>query len=89
MHMHIFLHRLMSVRPNKPRNPLLKAVLSVFGLFFLFGVCLFAIVAGVFMLIAGFLLKRFGKKSLRPHAGADILEGEYSVVRPSRISLPR
>lgn len=87
--MHIFLHRLMAARPHKPRNRLLKAVLSVFGLFFLFGVCLFAIVAGVFMLIASFLFKRFGKKSLRAHADADILEGEYSVVRPSRVSLPR
>lgn len=89
MTMHFFLHRVMSARPNKPRNPLLKAVLSVFGLFFLFGVCVFAIVAGVFMLIAGFLFKRSAKKSLRPHAGADVLEGEYSVVRRSRISLPR
>ena len=89
MTMHLFFHRIMSARPNKPRNPLLKAVLSGFGLFFLFGVCVFAIVAGVFMLIVGFLLKRFGKKSLRRQSGADVLEGEYSVVRPSRITLPR
>jgi hypothetical protein len=89
MTMHLFFHRILSVRPNKPRNPLMKAVLSVFGLFFLFGVCMFAIVAGVFMLIASFLFKRFGKKSLRRAYEPDILEGEYSVVRPVRIDLPR
>jgi hypothetical protein len=50
---------------------------------------MFAIVAGVFMLIASFLFKRFGKKSLRREAGPDVLEGEYSVVRPVRINLPR
>lgn len=87
--MHLFLHRIMAARPHKPRNPFVKALLSVFGLFLLFGVCVFAIVAGVFMLIASFLLKRFGKKSLRRGSGPDVLEGEYSVVRPSRISLPR
>ena len=84
--MHLFLHRIMAARPHKPRNPFVKALLSVFGLFLLFGVCVFAIVAGVFMLIASFLLRRFGKK---PSRQSDALEGEYHVVQSPRISLPR
>lgn len=82
-------HRILLARPNKPRNPVLKAVFSVLGLFFLFGVCVFAIFAGVFMLIASFLLKRLGKKTAAARSGADALDGEYTVVEKSPISLPR
>jgi uncharacterized membrane protein len=82
-------HRLLLVRPNKPRNPVLKAVFSVLGLFFLFGVCVFAIFVGVFMLIASFLLKRIGKKTAAAHSGADVLDAEYTVVEKSRVSLSR
>ena len=85
MAMHLFLHRIMAARPHKPRNPFVKALLSVFGLFLLFGVCVFAIVAGVVMLVASFVLKRLGRKPARQ---TDVLEGEYRVVRPSRITLP-
>lgn len=80
-------HRLLLVRPNKPRNPVLRAVFSVLGLFFLFGVCVFAIFVGVFMLIASFLLKRLGKKPTAAHSRADVLDGEYTVVEKSPISL--
>ncbi|WP_297799578.1 hypothetical protein [Arenimonas sp. GDDSR-1] len=82
-------HRLLLVRPNKPRNPVLKAVFSVLGLFFLFGVCVFAIFVGVFMLIASFLLKRLGKKAAASQSGGDVLDGEYTVVEKSPISLSR
>lgn len=82
-------HRLLLARPNKPRNPVLKAVFSVLGLFFLFGVCVFAIFMGVFMLIASFLLKRLGKKATAEPSRADILDGEYTVVEKSPISLSR
>ena len=84
----IFL-RLLLVRPNKPRNPVLKAVFSVLGLFFLFGVCVFAIFVGVFMLIASFLLKRLGKKATAAPSGGDVLDAEYTVVEKSPISLTR
>lgn len=87
--MHPFLHRLLLSRPNKPRNPLLKALLSVFGVFFLFGVCVFAIFAGVLMLIASFVLKLIGKKTLRRSAPDHVLDAEYRVVDKSRIGVSR
>lgn len=86
--MHLFLHRIMAARPHKPRNPVVKALLSVFGLFLLFGVCVFAIVAGAVMLVASFVLKRLGRKPAR-QPQTDALEGEYRVVQPSQITLPR
>jgi hypothetical protein len=83
------LHRILLSRPNKPRSRLLKAVLSVFGLFFLFGVCVFAIFVGVLMLVASFVLKLIGKKSLRQQTGSTVLDAEYSVVKKSPVVLPR
>jgi hypothetical protein len=44
---------------------------------------------GVFMLIASFLLKRLGKKAAAAPSRADILDGEYTVVEKSPISLSR
>ncbi|MBP7891709.1 MAG: hypothetical protein KAZ58_02265 [Arenimonas sp.] len=82
-------HRLLLTRPNKPRNPVLKAVFSVLGLFFLFGVCVFAIFVGVFMLVASFLLKRLGKKPATARSDADVLNAEYTVIEKSTISLSR
>ena len=82
-------HRLLLTRPNKPRNPVLKAVFSVLGLFFLFGVCVFAIFVGVFMLVASFLLKRLGKKPATARSDADVLDAEYAVIEKSTISLSR
>jgi hypothetical protein len=82
-------HRLLLTRPNKPRNPVLKAVFSVLGLFFLFGVCVFAIFVGVFMLVASFLLKRLGKKPATVRSDADVLDAEYTVIEKSTISLSR
>ena len=83
-------HRLLLARPNKPRNPVLKAVFSVLGLFFLFGVCVFAIFMGVFMLIASASCSSVsGKKATAAPSRADILDGEYTVVEKSPISLSR
>jgi hypothetical protein len=82
------LHRLLLSRPAKPKNPLLKIVLSVFGVFFLFGVCVFALFVGVLMLIASAMLKLIGKKTARPQAGNSVLEAEYSVVKKAPSALP-
>jgi hypothetical protein len=83
------LHRLLLSRPAKPKNPLLKIVLSVFGVFFLFGVCVFAIFVGVMMLIASFVLKLIGKKTLRPQPDNSVLDAEYSVVKKAPSALPQ
>ena len=86
--MRILFHRLLLARPNKPKNPLLKMTLAVLGMFLLFGVCVLAIVAGVFMLIASAGLKLIGKKAMRaPHA-SDAL-AEYTVIKKAPVSITR
>jgi len=87
--MRILFHRLLSARPHKPKNPVLKAVFSVLGLFLLFGVCVFAIVAGVAMLIASALLRMIGRKTARPAAAGDVIDAEYAVVDKSPAGLLR
>lgn len=87
--MRILFHRLLLSRPNKPKNPLLKMTFAVLGVFFLFGVCVLAIVAGVFMLIASFALKLIGKKVLRAKPQSDVLDAEYTVIKKSHVSISR
>jgi hypothetical protein len=87
--MRILFHRLLLSRPNKPKNPLLKMTFAVLGVFFLFGVCVLAIVAGVFMLIASFALKLISKKTLRAKAQNDVIDAEYTVVKKSHLSISR
>ena len=87
--MRILFHRLLLARPNKPKNPLLKMTLAVLGMFLLFGVCVLAIVAGVFMLIASAGLKLIGKKAMcAPHA-SDVLDAEYTVIKKAPVGIPR
>lgn len=87
--MRILFHRLLLSRPNKPKNPLLKMTFAVLGVFFLFGVCVLAIVAGVFMLIASFALKLIGKKIFRAKPQSDVLDAEYTVIKKSHVSISR
>ena len=87
--MRILFHRLLLSRPNKPKNPLLKMTFAVLGVFFLFGVCVLAIVAGVFMLIASFALKLIGKKIYRAKPQSDVLDAEYTVIKKSHVSISR
>ena len=77
------------VRPNKPKNPLLKMLFAVIGVFVLFGVCIFALFAGVIMLIASSALKLIGKKAIRQRADTNVLDAEYTVVKKSPISITR
>lgn len=88
--MRILFHRLLSARPHKPKNPLLKMAFSVLGLFLLFGVCVFAIVVGVAMLVAGAILRLIGRKVARPAAaGNGVIDAEYAVVEKSPAGLLR
>jgi hypothetical protein len=87
--MRILFHRLLLARPNKPKNPLLKMTLAVLGMFLLFGVCVLAIVAGVFMLVASFVLKLIGKKTLRASSASDVLDAEYTVIKKSPVGIAR
>lgn len=85
--MRILFHRLLLARPNKPKNPILKMTFAVLGMFLLFGVCMLAIVAGVFMLVASFALKLIGRKTMPARPAADVLDAEYTVIKKSPVGI--
>lgn len=85
--MRILFHRLLLARPTKPKNPILKMTFAVLGMFLLFGVCMLAIVAGVFMLIASFALKLVGRKSMPAGPASDVLDAEYTVIKKSPVGI--
>ena len=87
--MRILFHRLLLSRPNKPKNPLLRIVFSFFGLILLLGACAIALVAGMFMLLTGLILKLVGNKTTRATSQSNVLDAEYSVVKKSSIPLTR
>lgn len=82
------LHRLLLARPYKPRNPIMRAVFSLLGLLFLFGVCILAIFIGLFMLVSSVLLKRVGKLG-RAETSGKVIDAEYAVVQPHQAGLTR
>ena len=86
--MTVFMHRLFTMRPCKPRNPLLRVLCGVIGVALL----AMLVVAGLFVGL-GMLLFAAVRRMLRPAPAAaaqpNVIEGEYAVVRPQVASLPR
>jgi hypothetical protein len=86
--MNVFIHRLYRMRPCKPRNPLLRLACGLVGLV----VLLVLVVLGLFVGL-GMLLFAAVRRMLRPAAAAPadtrVIEGEYAVVTPQAVPLPR
>ncbi|MGH8030584.1 MAG: hypothetical protein ACREO3_11695 [Arenimonas sp.] len=84
--MQVFLHRLYRMRPCKPRNPLLRLACGLIGVALLALLVVFGLFVGL-----GMLLFAAMRRMLRPRppapAPTHVLEGEYSVVTPSRETL--
>ena len=88
--MRIFVHRFFSFAPSKPRHPLLRLVLGLFGL-----VVLAALVVGGLFVGLGMLMFAASRRLLRAPQAAQaapahiegVIDGEYSVIDKSRASL--
>jgi hypothetical protein len=83
--MQVFLHRLYRMRPCKPRNPLLRVACGLIGVALLMVLVVFGLFVGL-----GMLMFAAVRRMLRPASPTPehVLEGEYSVVTPSRVSMP-
>jgi hypothetical protein len=82
--MQVFIHRLFSARPCKPRNPLLRVVCGLLGVALLAVLLVFGLAAGLGMLTFAALRRLGGSRPAQPAAADRVIEGEYSVVgRPS------
>ena len=82
--MQVFIHRLFSVRPCKPRNPLLRVACGLVGVALLAVLLVFGLVAGLGMLTFAALRRLAGRRPAPAAAEQRVIEGEYSVVgRPT------
>ena len=79
--MQVFIHRLFSARPHKPRNPLLKLALGLIGVALLAVLLVFGLFAGLGMLLFA-AVRRMSRPAPAVSAAADpnVIEGEYAVV---------
>ena len=82
------MHRLFTMRPCKPRNPLLRVLCGMVGVALLALLVVFGLFVGL-----GMLLFAAVRRMLRPAPAAaaqpQVIEGEYAVVRPQPVSLPQ
>lgn len=75
-------HRLFSYRPCKPRSPLLRVLVGLLGLALLLVLVVFGVVIGLGMLLFA-AVRRLVRGARAPQAAApaDVIEGEYTLVR--------
>ena len=88
--MPIFVHRLFSFTPSKPRHPLLRVVLGLLGLVLLALLVVFGLFIGLGMLLFAAVRRMSRRAPVAPVAPARIegaLEGEFSVINKNRASM--
>jgi len=84
--MTVFMHRLFRMRPCKPRNPLLRVACGLIGVALLAVLVVVGLFVGLGMLMFA-AVRRMLRKPAASAANERVLDGEYSVVQPSRVSL--
>jgi hypothetical protein len=86
--MQVFMHRLYRMRPCKPRNPLLRLACGLVGLALLMVLLVVGLFVGLGMLLFA-AVRRMLRPRPAPTVPEHVLEGEYSVVTPTRVTLPQ
>lgn len=84
--MPIFLHRVFSYQPHKPRHPLLRLLLGLVGVALLALLVVFGLFIGLGMLLFA-ALRRLFRPSPAKTAPEQVIDGEYSVVRKNTASI--
>lgn len=74
-------HRLFAYRPCKPRSPLLRVLVGLLGLALLLVLVAFGVVIGLGMLLFAAARRLLRPRAAAPAAPADVIEGEYTLVR--------
>jgi hypothetical protein len=88
--MPIFVHRIFTYSPSKPRHPLLRLVLGLLGLVLLAVLVVVGLFVGLGMLMFAALRRMLRAPAAAPARVESVIDGEYSVVdkRPVTLSLP-
>jgi len=86
--MQLFMHRLFSFRPCKPRSPLLRVACGLMGLVVLALLVVFGLFIGLGMLLFA-AVRRFSRPApvAANPAAVGSIDGEYSVVEKSSVTL--
>ena len=87
--MPIFVHRIFTYSPSKPRHPLLRLVLGMLGVVVLAALVVVGLFVGLGML-AFAAVRRMLRAPVKAAPQVDsVIDGEYSVVdkRPATLSL--
>jgi hypothetical protein len=90
--MPIFVHRLFTYTPSKPRHPLLRLLLGLLGLVLLALLVVFGLFIGLGMLLFAAARRMFRTTpAATPEKLDGVIDGEYSVVKknpnPATLSL--
>jgi len=86
--MPIFVHRIFTYSPSKPRHPLLRIALGLLGVLLLALLVVFGLFIGL-----GMLLFAAARRMMRPAADVapakveGVIDGEFSVIDKNRASL--
>lgn len=75
--------------PRKPRNPLLRVAVALFGLVLLALLLVVGVFVGAAMITAGLLRRLWSQRDATPVAESRVVEAEYRVVRKPVLPLPR
>ena len=87
--MPIFVHRIFTYSPSKPRHPLLRLVLGVLGVAVLAVRGVVGLFVGRGMLMFAALRRMLRAPAAAPRQVDSVIDGEYTVVdkRPHTLSL--
>ena len=86
--MPIFVHRIFSYTPSKPRHPLLRLLLGLLGLVLLALLVVFGLFIGLGMLLFAAARRMFRTAPVAaPDKLEGVIDGEYSVVKKSPATL--
>jgi hypothetical protein len=87
--MPIFVHRIFTYSPSKPRHPLLRLVLGLLGVVVLAALVVVGLFVGLGMLMFAALRRMLRAPTQTAPQVDSVIDGEYSVVdkRPATLSL--
>lgn len=84
--MPVFIHRVFSYSPHKPRNPLLRLLVGMLGLVLMLVLLVVGLFVGLGMLMFA-AVRRLARPTPRNPAADRALDGEYTVVEKRSASL--
>lgn len=87
--MPIFMHRVFSYCPSKPRSPLMRLLFGMLGLLLLALLLVFGIFIGTAMLLFAATRRLLASRRPTPiaQAGNDVIDAEFRVVNKKPVSI--